>query len=178
MEKKKLYLIIGGGLLVLIILIAIIYQRSKPSTNPSIAVVNSTSTPPVATTTVGKTTTSTTSTAKTTPKPPAKKTTGTKPSSGVSAPASQTYTDLLKTYQKSGFYIQIYPCQATPGSLVVKKGTKVMFDNRDSVSHVIGIGSQRYTVKAYGYAIPTFNTVGTNYVTCDGGGTATVQVQP
>jgi hypothetical protein len=74
--------------------------------------------------------------------------------------------------------MQFYPCQASPGSLIVKQGSRVMFDNRDSKAHVIAFKSSRYTIGAYNFAIATFGTIGTNYVTCDGGGSAVVTVVP
>lgn len=121
-------------------------------------------------------TTSTTSTPTTTPK---KTLTTPKATTKKSTLASsQEYLKALEIYRKSGYYLQFYPCQATPGSLVVKKGSKVMLDNRDKETHVFGIMGSRYTVQPYSFAIATLNTLGNNYVTCDGGGSAVINVQP
>lgn len=96
----------------------------------------------------------------------------------VSRPAPQSYTDAIEKYKNSGYYIQFFPCQATPGSLIVKQGSKIMLDNRDSKAHSIGIKSDKYLIASYNYAIATLNVIGTNYVTCDGGGSATITVVP
>lgn len=92
--------------------------------------------------------------------------------------ASESYLQALKIYKNSGYYLQFYPCQATPGTLTVKKGSKIMLDNRDSKTHVIGIKSVKYNIGSYNFAIATLNTLGTNYITCDGGGSAQITVVP
>ncbi len=102
----------------------------------------------------------------------------TKPSVSTGQTAMPSYIQALSTYQKSGYYIQFFPCQASPGSLIVKRGSKVMLDNRDNKTHVIGIRSVRYSIGSYNFAIATVDSLGTNYVTCDGGGSAQITVVP
>lgn len=136
-----------------------------PSDN-TVAVTTTVKTPPK--------TAGTTTPAKpiTTTKPPVKK-------PGASASAPKQYVVDAAKFKASGYYIQIYPgCQATPGSLTVKKGSAVMFDNRNSKGHTIAYKGVNHWLAAYGYAVLTFSTTGDNYVTCDGGGSAKVVVVP
>jgi hypothetical protein len=91
---------------------------------------------------------------------------------------SQSYTDALKIYSASGYRMQFVNCQATPGQLTIKKGQKFMIDNRDSKPHKFKVGSTLYSVKAYGFAIATSKTLGVNFITCDGGGAAKINVEP
>ncbi len=55
-----------------------------------------------------------------------------------------------------------------------------MLDNRDNVSRKIAVqGGQTFQVKAYDFAIATApSTIGTHYITCDGGWAAVISVQP
>lgn len=92
--------------------------------------------------------------------------------------ASMSYVKALQIYQKSGLYFQFVACHATPGSMAVKRGAKVMLDNHDEVGHTFNLEGHLYGVGAYRYVIVTPQKVGTQYVTCDGGGAATLQVQP
>ncbi|MDO8557854.1 MAG: hypothetical protein Q7S09_01525 [bacterium] len=97
-----------------------------------------------------------------------------------SVPAAiETYQDALGVYSASGFRFQFSNCQASPGSLVMKVGAKFMLDNRDVVARTIGVSSKIYNIGAYGFAIATAPVqTGTHYITCNGGGTATISVQP
>lgn len=174
MDKNK-WAILGGGVLIIFI-IGLFYFSSnqEPEQNDNIVVPdqNVTSTP-----TSNTTTTSTEQKPTTTVKTPtATKPVVKKPTNPLT-PALE-YQQALTAYRKSGYYIQFYPCQATPGSLVVKKDAKVMLDNRDKAAHVIGIGTKKYNIAAYNFTIATLSTIGTNYVTCDGGGRAVITVQP
>ena len=175
MQKYFKY-IAAGGVVVVFIIVAI-YSRNKMSsgndksgqenTSPTTTSVNTTST-----TNATGTQSAAKSAVNTTPKTAVIK----KPVVTKSAP--QSYVDAAAKYKKSGYYIQFYPCQATPGSLIVKQGSKIMLDNRDSKAHSIGIKNDKYLIASYNYAIATLNSIGTNYVTCDGGGSATVTVVP
>lgn len=91
---------------------------------------------------------------------------------------SQSYTDALKIYSASGYRMQFVNCQATPGQLTIKKGQKFMIDNRDSKPHKFKVGSTSYSVKGYGFVIATSKILGVNYITCDGGGAAKINVEP
>jgi hypothetical protein len=53
-----------------------------------------------------------------------------------------------------------------------------MMDNRDAVSHAFVIGSQKFTLGKYGYKIVTASELGKFNITCDGRGSATLNVQP
>lgn len=54
-----------------------------------------------------------------------------------------------------------------------------MLDNRDVEARKIAVqGGQTFQVKAYDFAIATApSTVGTHFITCDGGGAASIMVQ-
>ncbi|TSC85084.1 MAG: hypothetical protein G01um101413_468 [Parcubacteria group bacterium Gr01-1014_13] len=97
----------------------------------------------------------------------------------VSLPATKSYLDAIKIYKNTGYYFQFVSCHGSPGTLTLKKGTKFMLDNRDPRAHKIAItGGQSFNIKAYGFAIATApSTLGTHYITCDGGGAATITVQ-
>jgi len=62
----------------------------------------------------------------------------------------------------------------------MKTGTKFMLDNRDGVSHTIAIAAfQSFRIEPYGFAIATAPAaIGAHYITCDGGGSARIDVQP
>lgn len=91
------------------------------------------------------------------------------------APKTNTYEDALKAYGSQR--IQFSACRGTPGSIVLTKGSKFMLDNRDAAAHTIMVGTSRYVVKGYSYAIATASVVGTINITCDGGGAASLNVQ-
>ncbi len=118
--------------------------------------------------------TSTTSTADTTKK-------STSPTKAPPAPlsATQRYLDAIKIYKTSGYYFQFVDCHGLPGSLTLKKGKKFMLDNRDAKTRKIAIkGGQSFTITAYNFAIATApSKPGTYYITCDGGGAASILVQ-
>jgi hypothetical protein len=170
--KKYTNYIVGGVVLLIVIIVVVLAKNGSVQTPKSIneeerasdKVDQVVSTTASSTTQIEK---------KTTPKAVSPVT---KPS--VSKPAPQSYTDAIEKYKNSGYYIQFFPCQATPGSLIVKQGSKIMLDNRDSKAHSIGIKSDKYLIASYNYAIATLNVIGTNYVTCDGGGSATITVVP
>jgi hypothetical protein len=115
-----------------------------------------------------------TSTPTTTEKTTAAKTT-VKASPGA---VSQSYADALKTYSASGYRFQIVDCQMTPGSLVIKKGSTFMVDNRDNAAHKIAVGNTNYSVGAYGFVIATAKVLGVNYIRCDNRGSAKITVSP
>lgn len=102
------------------------------------------------------------------------------PKTAVPVVATQKYLDALKIYKTSGYYFQFLDCHGAPGSLVLKKGKKFMLDNRDNQTRKIAIvGGQSFTISAYNFAIATAPaTLGLHYITCGGGGAATISVQP
>ncbi len=92
--------------------------------------------------------------------------------------AAMKYTEVMQMYQKSGYRFQFLNCQATPGNMTLKARVKFMLDNRDAETHKIKVGGTSYTVGSYNYVIATApSTVGTHYVTCDGGGSARINVE-
>lgn len=110
----------------------------------------------------------------TTPKPAViQKTTSAAPSK----PVSESYESALNKYRTSGGYFQLANCRSTPGTISIKRGVKFMIDNRDPVPHRIKVGDTAYQVAGYGFLIITPTTLGTNYLTCDGGGSGMVSVQ-
>lgn len=94
------------------------------------------------------------------------------------AQAGERYSQALNLYRGKGLYFQFLKCRGAPGSLTVKKGAQFMFDNRDEKEHVFKVGIVSYKIAPYWYAVVTARTLGTNYITCDGGGAAVVAVQP
>jgi hypothetical protein len=94
--------------------------------------------------------------------------------------ATQRYLDAIKIYKTAGYYFQFVDCHGLPGSLTLKKGKKFMLDNRDNKTRKIAIvGGQSFNLTAYNFAIATApSTPGTHYITCDGGGAASILVQP
>lgn len=107
-----------------------------------------------------------------------KKTTPPKTTTPAPGAITQSYADALKIYSTSGYRFQFVNCKATPGKFTIKKNSKFMLDNRDNTAHKIKVGSVTYNVGAYGFAIATAKTLGLNYITCDGGGAAQIQVEP
>jgi len=103
-----------------------------------------------------------------------------KPSSGaVSVPATQKYLDAIKIYKTVGYYFQFVDCHGSPGTLTLKAGKKFMLDNRDAKSRKIAIqGGQSFQIGPYDFAIATApSALGLHYITCDGGGAASITVQ-
>ena len=103
--------------------------------------------------------------------------TGTKIISKAS-PSTLKYMDALKIYRASGYYFQFENCHGQPGSLIMKKGTKFMLDNRDVESHLISWGGHNYRLGSYSFVISTADKVGKFNITCDTGGAAQITVKP
>ncbi len=92
--------------------------------------------------------------------------------------APLSYVEALATYRKSGYYFQFVHCSGNPGSMVIKRGNNVMLDNRDTVKHTFKVGPKSYVLPGYGFVIAKAETVGTNRILCDGGGSASLTVAP
>jgi len=100
------------------------------------------------------------------------------PSTSTSISATQRYIDAIKIYKTSGYYFQFLNCHGTPGSLSLTKGKKFMMDNRDSVSRKLVFSGQTYNIAGYGFAVATApSKTGKYYITCNGGGAASILVQ-
>ncbi len=85
-----------------------------------------------------------------------------------------SYTEAVKTYK---YRYQFVNCSANPGTLSVKRNTPVMLDNRDKKSHTIRVSGQTIAVAALDYQLLYPKTEGTFQMTCDGGGTAVLNVE-
>ncbi|MBI2037659.1 MAG: hypothetical protein HYT15_01850 [Candidatus Magasanikbacteria bacterium] len=166
--KKYIY----GGLAVLLFIIVLAFALKDK--NGSEDQVNPDDLPAQEDLTLTESTTSTTSTTSATKKPATPVKTPLAPLS-----ATQRYLDAIKIYKTSGYYFQFVDCHGLPGSLTLKKGKKFMLDNRDAKSRKIAIqGGQSFTIGAYNFAIATAPTKpGVHYITCDGGGAASILVQ-
>ena len=93
------------------------------------------------------------------------------PTPPASAPPRLTYSEALKLYgpSGSGFRYQFAAnCLADPEKLSMKRGTKFMIDNRDTVAHTIKIGSQSFRLSRFGFAMVTARDVGSYSIQCDG----------
>ncbi len=110
--------------------------------------------------------------------PTATKTTSKTPVKSTIA-AEIKYSEALNLYRNAGRYYQFVNCSATPGTMTLKAGTKLMFDNRENKPHKIAIGKvSSYNVSSYGFAIATApSAAGQYYITCDGGGAALLNVE-
>lgn len=71
--------------------------------------------------------------------------------------ALRTYTDLVAQYEGRRIQFDIN-CQAVPGQLTFKNGTKIMIDNRSGDPRSVKIGNQQYNLKGYGYQIITLSS--------------------
>lgn len=94
----------------------------------------------------------------------------------VTAP-TKNYSAALSTYGAAGARFQFINCSGTPGTLSIKKGNSFMLDNRDNKTHTLGIGVASYKLAPYDFAIIKLQNVGSFPITCDGGGSARVDVQ-
>lgn len=179
---KDRYIIIGIIALAVLVIGYAIWRSSTSAPAPSSEVSTSVGSDNELTGSVSSTLTAATTTPSSTQQTQTKpKTTATyqKPSSSTSLSATQRYIDALKIYKTSGYYFQFLKCHGQPGSLTIKKGKKFMLDNRDSVSHKIAFTGQSYRIGGYGFAIATAPLKpGTYFITCDGGGAASILVQP
>ena len=178
MPKKHLYAVVGGILAVLLLVVVLSMDKNNTDENADSEVdlantseevfsgmENTSSTVSASTTTAtGTTPKKVTSPVKTAPAP---------------LSATQRYLDALRVYKTTGYYFQFVDCHGLPGSLTLKAGKKFMLDNRDAKSRKIAIqGGQSFTIGAYNFAIATApSKTGTHYITCDGGGAASIVVQ-
>ncbi len=165
-QKKYIYIAIAGAVVLLVLFLIF---RNKENTVDNQVDINTSTTPEA----VVSTATSTPSSTTTIKKPVTVKTTPTPLS------ATQKYLDAIRIYKNPGYYFQFVDCHGSPGTLTMKKGKKFMLDNRDAKSRKIAIsGGQSFKISAYNFAIATAPTkAGTHYITCDGGGAATILVQ-
>jgi hypothetical protein len=88
-----------------------------------------------------------------------------------------SYNQALAIYGKNGYRIQFAKCSGNPGHLAIKQGVKFMLDNRDNAVHTIVVKSQTFHLGKYGFAIATAKDLGVYNITCDGGGSAQLNVE-
>jgi len=87
------------------------------------------------------------------------------PPSSPAVRAKLSYGDAIKAYPSR---FQFSQCQGTPSSIVIKKGSPVMLDNRDAVAHTIKADTQTFKLAGYDYAVLYPEVLGNLVVTCDG----------
>ncbi len=158
--KNKKVVYIGAGVVLLVVILFLVFSKKGNQSNTAFPVANEV-TPAI-----------TTTSSATTPK---------KSSSQANPPlsATQRYLDAIRVYKSVGYYFQFVDCHGAPGFLTLKKGKKFMLDNRDAKARKIAVqGGQTFQVKAYDFAIATApSATGIHYITCDGGGAASITVQ-
>jgi hypothetical protein len=132
-----------------------IYEQNKSGSSGSMMTNNSSPTP-----TAMMSVTPTPSEAMTSPSP--------------TAAARLSYGAALNTYKNR---MQLLACHGSPGTMVVTKGSPVMFDNRDHNTHLVKVGSQSVSVPGLDYELLYPNTKGNFQVTCDGGGAGLLEVE-
>lgn len=180
MPKKQLYAIAVGVAAVLVFVVVLSWNKGE-NTDSEVDLagpagqeqfVEAENTMVSSTETASSTASSTTTTAP-------KKTTPVVKAPADPLSATQRYLDAIRTYKNTGYYFQFVDCHGLPGSLTLKAGKKFMLDNRDGKSRKIAIqGGQSFTVSAYNFAVATApSKTGTHYITCDGGGAASILVQ-
>lgn len=88
-----------------------------------------------------------------------------------------SYSAALNIYRNSGYYFQFSSCHGLPGRISIKRGVKFMMDNRDDVARTLAINGKSYYVSSYNFVIAAApKTAGKFFITCDGGGAATLHV--
>lgn len=85
-----------------------------------------------------------------------------------------SYGEAIKAYP---YRFQFVNCSGNPGSMAVKKGAIVMLDNRDKIAHTIKADGQTFKIAALDYALLRTSAISNTFITCDGGGSAMLNVQ-
>lgn len=96
------------------------------------------------------------------------------PASSGKTAAKLSYGDAIKAYP---YRFQFSQCHGTPGTMAVKKGSIVMLDNRDPISHTFVADSQTFKIAGYDYALLRTSALTNINITCDGGGAAKLNVE-
>lgn len=84
---------------------------------------------------------------------------------------AELYTDLVKQYEGRRIQFDIN-CQAVPGNVTYKTGTKIMLDNRSGDARYVSVGGVSYYLEGYGYKILTLTSTTlpkTLYLNCGSG---------
>ncbi len=67
-------------------------------------------------------------------------------------PKTLTYAQALEKYGSTRIQFDT-TCQAHPSSMVIKKGTAIMLDNRSPKARTVAVGSVKYYLFGYGFRI-------------------------
>lgn len=97
---------------------------------------------------------------------------------GQTEAASGDYPKKGLPYIESGYRYQFVNCNGSPGSLTVKRGKYFLLDNRDEEAVTIAVAGQTYQIGPYSAAVAAVWKVGEHNITCNGGGAATLIVEP
>ena len=82
------------------------------------------------------------------------------PTTAGVAPVTISYADALTTYANDRIQFDSL-CQATPNTMAVKTGTKIMLDNRAPDARIIHLGDLGdFSVKGYGFKIVDLSLAG------------------
>ncbi len=91
---------------------------------------------------------------------------------------SDAYQIAINTYK---YRIQFVNCRGViapgVGTLSLKKNVKFMLDNRDKKAHVIAFAGQSHTVAGENFYIASIAKPGSYNLTCDGGGSAKLNIE-
>lgn len=68
--------------------------------------------------------------------------------------SSMTYSETLNTYSDRRIQFDEF-CHGRPGQMVLKKGTKIMLDNRSDLQLILKMDKDSYVMPAYGWRIVT-----------------------
>jgi len=97
---------------------------------------------------------------------------------GQTEAASGNYPKAGLPYVESGYRFQFSDCHGTPGQLTVKRGKYFLLDNRDDSAITIAVAGQSYQIGPYGAAVAAVWKEGVHQITCNGGGAASLNVEP
>ena len=156
-NSQKMWLTLGSIVLAIVLIVGIAKKMTTQAPNSSVPTNESSSnqavTPP-----------------STTPTPPTLK------ASLYQGTSSLKYEDALRAYSASRF--QFADCRnVAPISMVVKRGTKIMLDNRDDLAHTFGIAGTNYRISGYHFLLVGTPIAGTYTLMCDGVNSVRLQIE-
>jgi len=92
--------------------------------------------------------------------------------------AQGDYGETANTYDGHRFQFSSNCNQVSPNSMVIKKGLKIMLDNREDKAHTFTFIGQKYQVGPYGYVIITAQPSGHYPIFCDGAQRVFIDIAP
>ncbi len=95
------------------------------------------------------------------------------PPAGTQKPAAQT-TPKTTTLPR----IRLMQCVATPNAITLKEGSAFAVDNLDYTSRKVNVDVQVFNIAPQNYVTVVASPIGIHSIICDGGGVATLTVQP